>query len=357
MRWLLALLVVFAALAIAGCSTLGYYGQAAYGHLSLMAAAKPVDEWLTDPATPDKLKERLQRAQEIRAFASREMALPDNQSFTSYADLHRPAALWNSFAAPELSLRLKVWCYPLFGCAGYRGYYDLAEAKAFADDLRAQGYDVAVWPVPAYSTLGWFPDPLLNTFIDWPDAELARMIFHELAHQIVYVKDDTIFNESFATAVEQEGVRRWLAAQGSPQARAAWERGQAVRADFMALVRTTRAELEAVYTGPGDEAAKRAAKARVLDATRARYAEIKRDRWGGWGGYDRIFGDNLNNAQIAALGAYNDLVPAFAALLAAQGGDLARFYAEVQRLAELPREERLAALERAGRAGVSALSP
>ena len=346
MRWLLLLA---ATLAIAGCSTLGYYGQAAYGHLSLMAAAKPVDEWLADPATPDKLKQRLTSAQEIRRFASEQLALPDNKSFTTYADLHRPAALWNSFATPELSLNLKVWCYPLFGCAGYRGYYDPAEAKAFADGLRAQGYDVAVWPVPAYSTLGWFPDPLLNTFIDWPDAELARMIFHELAHQIVYVKDDTVFNESFATAVEQEGVRRWLAAVNNPAAQAAWERNQTVRADFIALVRATRAELAAVYAGSEDDAAKRAAKARVLDRARERYAQLKRERWGGWGGYDRIFGPELNNAQIAALGAYNELVPACAALLAAQGGDFARFYAEVQRLADLPKDERLAAL-RAGAA-------
>ena len=346
MRWLLLLA---ATLAIAGCSTLGYYGQAAYGHLSLMAAAKPVDEWLADPATPDKLKQRLTSAQEIRRFASEKLALPDNKSFTTYADLHRPAALWNSFATPELSLNLKVWCYPLFGCAGYRGYYDLAEAKAFADDLRAQGYDVAVWPVPAYSTLGWFPDPLLNTFIDWPEAELARMIFHELAHQIVYVKDDTIFNESFATAVEQEGVRRWLAAANNPAAQAAWERNQTVRADFIALVRATRAELAAVYAGSEDDATKRAAKARVLDGARERYAQLKRDRWGGWGGYDRVFGAELNNAQIAALGAYNDLAPAFAALLAAQGGDFARFYAEVQRLAALPKDERRGAL-RAGAA-------
>ncbi|MFN7309208.1 MAG: aminopeptidase, partial [bacterium] len=222
-------------------------------------------------------------------------------------------------------------------------------AKAFADDLRAQGYDVAVWPVPAYSTLGWFPDPLLNTFIDWPEAELARMIFHELAHQIVYVKDDTIFNESFATAVEQEGVRRWLAAANNPAAQAAWERNQTVRADFIALVRATRAELAAVYAGSEDDATKRAAKARVLDGARERYAQLKRDRWGCWGGYDRVFGAELNNAQIAALGAYNDLAPAFAALLAAQGGDFARFYAEVQRLAALPKDERRGAL-RAGAA-------
>jgi predicted aminopeptidase len=346
--WIAAVLVVVTT--AAGCSTLGYYAQAAHGHLALMAAAKPVEDWLADPQAPPELKQKLHKAQEIRAYASRELALPDNRSFTSYADLGRPAALWNSFATPELSLQLKTWCYPLFGCAGYRGYYDLAEAQQFAAALRAQGYDVAVWPVPAYSTLGWFPDPLLNTFIDWPDAELARMIFHELAHQIVYVKDDTIFNESFATAVEQEGVRRWLAASGDPKAEAQWEAAQVRRADFLALVRTTRAELEAVYTGPGDGAAQRAAKAQVLAATRARYAELKRERWGGWGGYDRVFGDGLNNAQIAALGAYNDLVPQFAMLLAAQGGDLARFYAEVERLGELPKAERLAALQAAGAA-------
>jgi predicted aminopeptidase len=341
--WIVAVLTVVGT-ATAGCSTLGYYAQAAHGHLALMAAAKPVDAWLADPQAPEKLKQRLRKAQEIRAFASRELALPDNRSFTSYADLGRPAALWNSFATAELSLQLRTWCYPLFGCAGYRGYYDQAEAQRFAAALQAQGDDTVVWPVPAYSTLGWFPDPLLNTFIDWPDAELARMIFHELAHQIVYVKDDTAFNESFATLVEQEGLRRWLAASGDAQAKAQWEAAQARRVDFLALVRSTRAELEAIYAGPSDDAAKRAAKAQALTRARARYAAIKTERWGGWGGYDRVFGEGLNNAQIAAMGAYHDLVPQFAALLAAQGGDLRRFYVEVERLGGQPKAERLAAL-------------
>ncbi len=331
----------------AGCSTLGYYAQAASGHLSMLAAARPIDDWLADPDAPQSLKQRLERARAIRAFASGELALPDNRSYTAYADLKRPAVVWNVFAAPELSLRLKSWCYPLFGCASYRGYFDRGAAQALADALRAEGYDVYVGPVPAYSTLGWLDwlggDPLLNTFIGYPDGELARMIFHELAHQVVYVKDDTVFNESFATAVERIGVRRWLAAHGIEALRAEYARFEARRTDFVELLLAHRRRLEQAYAH-GTDAERRARKLAIFADLQREYARIRDTRWDGWTGYDRYFAQALGNAHLAAVGAYNDLVPAFEALLERQGGDLRRFYAEVRRLAALARPERDAAL-------------
>lgn len=331
----------------AGCSTLGYYAQAAHGHLSMLAAARPIDDWLADPAAPASLKQRLERARAIRAFASRELSLPDNRSYTAYADLKRPAVVWNVFAAPELSLQLKTWCYPLFGCASYRGYFDRDDAQALADELRAQGYDVHVGPVPAYSTLGWMEwlggDPLLNTFIGHSDGELARMIFHELAHQVVYVKDDTVFNESFATAVERIGVRRWLAAHGDDTLRAEYARFEARRADFVELLLAHRRRLEEAYAH-GTDPEKRERKRAIFAHLQREYARLKETRWDGWAGYDRFFAQALGNAQLAAVGAYHDLVPAFEALLDRQGGDLRRFYAEVRRLAALAKTERHAEL-------------
>lgn len=342
-----ALALAALAAAGAGCSTFGYYAQAAHGHLSLLAAARPIDDWLADPAAPAPLKQRLERARAIRAFASSELGLPDNRSYTAYADLKRPAVVWNVFAAPELSLRLKTWCYPLFGCASYRGYFDRDDAQALAAELHAEGYDVHVGPVPAYSTLGWMDwlggDPLLNTFIGYPDGELARMIFHELAHQVVYVKDDTVFNESFATAVERIGVRRWLAAHGDDKLRAEYARFEARRADFVGLLLAHRRRLDEAYAH-GTDAEKRERKRAIFADLQREYARLKETRWDGWAGYDRFFAQALGNAHLAAVGAYHDLVPAFEAMLEQQGGDLRRFYAEVRRLAALAKAEREAEL-------------
>jgi predicted aminopeptidase len=340
------LLPGLAAVLLAGCTGLGYYGQAAQGHLALVAAARPVDDWLADARTPAPLRERLQLALEIRRFAAGELGLPENRSYTAYADLGRAAAVWNVFATPELSLELKTWCYPVLGCAGYRGYFDRAAADAFAAELRAAGYDVNVAPVPAYSTLGWFDDPLLNTFIFAPDAELARLIFHELAHQVVYAKNDTAFNESFATAVEREAVRRWLAARGDEALRAAYAAQAQRREDFLALLLAHRRQLAAVYAAAIADDEKRAAKAAILSALKDEYRRLRRERWNGFAGYDRFFAQDLTGAHLAAVAAYNDWVPAFEALLAASGGDLGAFYAQVRRLGALDRPDRLAELNR-----------
>lgn len=306
----------------------------------MLAAARPIDDWLADPATAEPLKERLQRARAIRSFAARELGLPDNASYTAYADLGRPAVVWNVFATPALSLELKNWCYPFFGCAGYRGYFDKASADRFAEELRAQGYDVNVAPVPAYSTLGWFSDPLLNTFINAHDGELARLVFHELAHQIVYVKDDTVFNESFATAVERAGVARWLAARHDDALTRSYAEVERRRTDFLALLLKYRGELRRVYAEDAPELARRQRKRAAFEALAAEYRQIRDTRWNGFRGYDRFFSQDLNNAHLAAVGAYNDLVPAFEALLARGGGALPGFYGEVRRLAGLEKSRR-----------------
>lgn len=338
-----------AVLTTSGCSTLAYYAQSVNGHLALVQAARPVPEWLADPQTPAPLKQRLELSQRIRDFAVSELKEPDNASYRRYADLKRGAAVWNVVAAPELSLRLQTWCFAVVGCVGYRGYYDQAEAEAFAAGLRAQGLEVSVYGVPAYSTLGklprfdWLADPLLNTFIGYPEGELARLVFHELAHQVVFAPGDTEFNESFATSVERIGGARWLAAHGSVQAREDFERYDTRRRDFRELTMRYRGELEALYAKPLPDADKRAEKAAVMRRLRADYETMKTERWAGFSGYDGWFA-RANNASFGVLAAYNELVPAFERLYEREGRDFARFYAEVARIAALPYAERRAAL-------------
>ncbi len=336
--------------AVAGCTQMGYLAQSAGGHLQLVAAARPVPDWLDDPSTPAPLRERLRLSQRMRDFAVSELQLPDNASYRRYADLQRPAAVWNVVAAPELSLELKTWCFPVVGCVGYRGYYAQADAERDAAPLRAEGYEVQVYGVPAYSTLGklpgrYFSDPLLNTFVHYPEADLARLIFHELAHQVAYAAGDTPFNESFATAVERLGVQRWLDTQSTPAAREAAERQERLRADFRALTQRTRARLDALYRSTASDADKRAGKAAAMAEMRAEYAALKAGPWGGFSGYDGWF-ERANNAALSLVATYHGQVPHFERLFEREGRDFARFYAEVRRLAALPAAERQAALER-----------
>lgn len=343
--------VVIAAAALAcgtsGCSSLGYIGQSVGGHLDLMRRARPVDQWLADDTTPSPLKRKLEVAQRMRVFAVRELHLPDNASYTRYADIGRSAVVWNVVATPELSLTLKTWCFPVMGCVGYRGYFDKGGADALAAELRAQGLEVDVYGVPAYSTLGWTNwlggDPLLSSFIGWPDAEVARLVFHELAHQVAYAADDTAFNESFAVAVERIGGTRWLAIADDAQASREFDAVQVRREEFRALALKTRTALMALYTGALPDADKRRRKAELFEAMHADYARLKSERWGGYAGYD-AFMARANNASLAVQGAYNDLVPEFERLFQRKGGDFDAFYAEVRRLAALPKAERHATL-------------
>ena len=341
--------------ALTGCANLGYYWQSVSGHLQVINAARPVNDWLTDPLAPDALKARLALSQRIRTFASAQLALPDNPSYRRYADLHRPAVVWNVVAAPALSLTLKTWCFPVTGCVGYQGYFNEADARAEAAVQARAGLEVSVYGVPAYSTLGWMNwaggDPLLNTFIHYPEGELARLIFHELAHQVVYASGDTLFNESFATAVERLGGQRWLATEAPEPARQAYAVFNGRRQDFRALALRTRQSLQAIYEpNPflatefvASNAIKLEAKEAVMKQFRIRYAALKAG-WNGFAGYDAWVA-KANNASFGAQAAYDELVPGFEALFEQSGQRWPQFYAAVRALAARPAAERRTALE------------
>ncbi|MEZ5651564.1 MAG: aminopeptidase [Burkholderiaceae bacterium] len=343
---------------LSGCASgwegVPYLWQSVDGHLDLLRRARPIEEVIADPTTAAETIEKLRYARRARAFAADALGLPRNGSYTRFAALDRDFVLWNVFAAPELSLQLERWCFPVAGCIGYRGYYHRADALGYADSLRARGLDVRVGGVPAYSTLGWFDDPITSAMLRYPKSEIARLVFHELAHQVVYVKGDTTFNESFATAVEKLGIERWLAHErehgGDLEEEARYRRFQARRLAFIALLQETRNRLANVYDDASlDDPARRVAKEAILAQLRSDYESMKRDAWQGWSGYDRWFDDRVGNAHLAAVGAYHDRVDAFLALFASHDGDFARFFAAVRELATLPaadRDERLRAMQR-----------
>jgi predicted aminopeptidase len=342
-------------LLLSGCTTVGYYWQSVSGHMQMLNAAQPIADVLADPQTPAALKARLELSQRIRNFAATDLKLPDNASYKRYADLRRSAVVWTVVAAPEFSLTLKTWCFAVAGCVGYRGYFNEAEARLMAERLKGEGLEVNVYGVPAYSTLGkldWLGgDPLLNTFIAYPEGEMARLIFHELAHQVVYAADDTMFNESFATAVERLGSQRWLATQASQTARDEYAALDARRQQFRALTAATRRELTQMYasnTTPGKQnIALDANKTIAMKNFRNGYDALKKS-WGDTAqktsGYDAWVA-RANNASFGAQAAYDELVPGFEALFERQGKDWQRFYAAVRRLSELPKSERHQALK------------
>ena len=321
MKWRLAA-AASAVLLVVGCQSLSYYTQAIGGHLKVMANARPVEDWLADPTTDAQLRQRLETARRIRAFASKELGLPDNGSYLAYAELNRPAVVWNVFAAPVFSVEPKAECFPFTGCVSYRGFYSEADARRHAEKLRADGYDVHVGGVPAYSTLGWFDDPLLSTFIRYPDAQLARLVFHELSHQLVYAKGDTTFNESFAVTVEEEGVRRWLEAEGRSGELEAFRATQARQREFARRVSQTRERLAVVYrTSESRES--------MLEQKRGEWQRLRQS-------YPGIPAEP-NNAFLASIAAYTELVPAFEQLLA-ESGSLEAFYRRTKALATKPAE-------------------
>ena len=338
------MLTAFSALALAGCATVEYYAQSAAGHLGLMYRARPIETVIAAPDTDPRLAARLRTALDILDFASDALALPANAGYRRYVDLDRRYVVWNVVAAPELSLAPRHWCFPVAGCLSYRGYFSESAAEAYAETLETRGWDVTVAGVRAYSTLGWFDDPLLSSMVDLPGYSFAGLVFHELAHQRLYVPGDTEFNESFAVVVERAGVRRWIEAavrsDPSEDYRVAAER----RAAFLALVRDARRDLEAVYASSRSDAEKRAAKAKRIQRLRARYAAL-RAGWRGGPNYDGWFERGVNNAVLALVTTYDRWVPALEGLLARSGDDLEAFYRACDALAKLPPAERRAKLE------------
>ena len=324
---------------LGGCANPLYYAQAVQGQIEILTKRRPVEEVLADPATTPETRHQLELVRRLRDFASRELLLPDNRSYRTYADLERPFVIWNVFATPELSLEPKQWCFIVAGCVPYRGYFARDKAEKFAAKLKQDGDDVYVGGVPAYSTLGWFNDPLLNTFINRSEAELAGLLFHELAHQKIYVSDDSAFNESFATVIELEGVKRWFQQSGNTKEAEAYRQKIKRREEFIALVLKHRARLKEIYASNLSDAGKRAAKPRVFEELRHDYASLKA-RWNGYAAFDNWFAQDLNNAHLAAIGLYGQHVSAFQKLLAQHEGDLGAFYRTVHELARQPKSER-----------------
>jgi len=309
-----------------GCESIAFYSQAISGQMKLLAAARPIDDWLADPATPAELKANLENALRIREFASRELHLPDNRSYTTYADLGRRYAVFNVFAAPQFSVDPKTECFPITGCVAYRGFFSEADARRHAEKLRQEGYDVYVGGVLAYSTLGWFNDPLLSTFINYPEAQVARLVFHELAHQRVYAKNDTTFNESFAVVVEEEGVKRWLEAQGRAAELEQFRAGQARKRDLAARIKDTTDRLKHIY------GTAHLTREQMLGQKRGEFDRLR-------AAFPGFVPAEPNNAFLASIALYNELVPGFERLLA-QSGSLDAFYARAKELASSERSIR-----------------
>jgi predicted aminopeptidase len=353
-KWLVAPALLLAVLAMSGCQTLSFYGQAIKGQYGIVAHQQRIEKLLADPQTPPPLRAKLQLVQSLRAFAEKDLKLPVDGHYQRYVDVHRPFVVWNVEAAPEFSLEPKAWWYPLVGRLEYRGYFSEAIARNYAARLQKKGYDVYVGGVTAYSTLGWFKDPVLNTFVFDPEPDLAETIFHELGHQRVFASGDTDFNEAFATTVGQEGARRWLRAKGD---RAAVEKylAQLRRTrQFAHLLMRTRGRLETLYGDVRTEEGKvkavktqraiapeqlRREKQDLMGRLQREYAQLK-SQWGGDTEYDEWFAHPVNNAQLNSVAAYYDLVPGFECLLQQNGGDLGKFYEAADRLAREPKTER-----------------
>jgi predicted aminopeptidase len=325
-----------------GCAGVSYYGQLASGQLQLLRAREPVSRVIADPGRDQLLRAHLIQSQKARTFASQQLRLPDNQSYRLYADIGRPFVVWNVFATPEFSLTPQNHCFPIAGCVAYRGYYSQSAARGEAALQRLQGMDVSIGGVEAYSTLGWFNDPIISSMMAWGDERLATLIFHELAHQRFYVKDDTEFNESFATFVEQEGTRQWRAFRGlAPDSGAQVQQ----RDQFIQLVLETRTRLERLYTLPLPADQMRQRKADEFERLRGEYRQLRDSRWAGDKRYDAWINAPMNNARLLPFGLYDQWVPAFAALFRQEGGDWVKFYAAVEQVGALPVGERKAALK------------
>ena len=344
MRLRTIIVVALLLAALAGCTPLGYFLQSARGQLDLLSRREPIDELITNPDTEPELRARLQAVAEMREFASAELKLPDNRSYRSYADLGRPYVVWNVFAAPPLSVDPRTWCFPVVGCIAYRGYFAEQRARDYAGRLERRGDDVYVAGITAYSTLGHFADPVLNTMLRGDDLYLAGILFHELAHQVLYIRGDTGFNEAFASLVEEEGVRRWLSARDDAGAWTRWQARQQFRGVFGEMVADTREQLSQLYASAGSDSEKLGRKQEIIAGLRTLH-ERWRERLGADTGYEAWFAGPLNNAQLSSVATYRRLVPAFRVMLDEAQGDLDVFYARAAEIGDLPAVERVETME------------
>jgi predicted aminopeptidase len=352
-KWLLVLLLALVVAVVSGCQTIGYYAQAIKGEGQILANRKSIDKLIADPHTPQDLRQKLELVQQMRAFAKDSLKLPVDGYYLKYSDVHRPYVVWNVQAAPEFSLQPKMWWYPIVGSLEYRGYFSEAGAHKAAGPLLKKGYDVYVDGVEAYSTLGWFKDPVLNTFITRSEPELAEVLFHELGHKRVFARGDTDFNEAYATTVGQEGARRWLKAAGNTNLLEKYNVALARDNQFVHLVLNTRARLEQLYGDTLDKDGKvKAAKVHPLPPEQLKrekekiiadmqneYQKLKAS-WGGYSGYDNWFASSVNNAQLNTIANYYDYLPSFKRLLEMNDNNLEKFYAEVERLSKMSKDER-----------------
>ncbi len=352
------LLTVFTLL-LAGCQSSGYVWQAIKGQWEILSQRQPINQLVNDDQTPEKLKEKLRYVLEIREFAEEQLGLPVEQAYSEYADLHRPYVVWNLFVAQELEMKSQSWCYPVAGCVAYQGYFDQMDAEAARLIWEQDNFDTYVGGVSAYSTLGWFDDPVLNTFIGYDRIALAALLFHELAHRKLYIKNDTTFNESWATAVEQEAVQYFVSYQSSTfgskeqshsfQISASeeiqqYQRRFRERQLFVNMIQATVQDLKELYALPLSEEVKRQGKAGILNQLRQRYHEaVANEEISNT--YAEWINSPLNNAKLMTVVSYHQWVPGLRYKLQTLKGDFSRFYDWSRTLEELTKAERTSVLE------------
>ena len=332
-------ILILGAFTVSACSSFGYYMDLMSGHSELLEQQKPISEILANKETESKLRQLLETSQKIRDFASKELHLPENDSYRTYADIKRPYAVWNVVAAKEFSIEAKKWCFLFVGCLSYRGYFSKEDASTYANELKKEGYDTYVAGAKAYSTLGWFDDPLLNTMMYKSEAHRTGIIFHELAHQVVYIDDDSAFNEAFATTVEQEGIRRWMAKKGKNKQYDQYLINKKRDTQLNALLRETREKLKQLYKTKISEKEKRQEKKLIFSLMQKKYQLLKKS-WGDYTVYDKWMSQELNNAHLLLIATYHNLVPAFKAMLKKENNNLKKFYIAVEQLGQLDKEKR-----------------
>lgn len=338
------LLLLTSALTLGGCSTVGYYSQAVTGHLKLMSARQSIEKLLAADDTDPELRGKLQTLVDARRYAVTALALPENDSYSTYVETGRRAITWNVVATEEFSMRANTWCFPVAGCVNYRGYFDRQDAEKFAASLADKSYDITIGGASAYSTLGWFDDPVFDTMLRGDDLRYVGTLFHELAHQVLYVQDDSNFNEAFASFVEQIGVRKWLEDNQQAARIDEYDASLGRAGEFVGLLKNTREALLELYQQPLAEVEMRKRKQDVFGEMRQEY-EILKASWGGYGGYDGWFKRELNNARLIAVATYRRFVPAFKAMYIEADSDLLQFYILAEQISALPVEQRQAAMK------------